>query len=176
MSTQSRTGKVRTTYEFIKAHRSTFSVQALCRVLDVAPSGYYAWLKQPLSNRALEDARLLRLIRASFVARQGCAPQKLRAPSFRRSRRLALKTILMMQPAENPRHHDAMTRGQLMPEALRSLGARWRLRQTGPQARMRAAPVVIGNPFLKHSPKMPFTEWEQPIQALSANWPISRSQ
>jgi putative transposase len=43
----------------------------LCRVLDVAPSGYYAWLKQPLSNRAREDARLLRLIRASFVASQG---------------------------------------------------------------------------------------------------------
>ena len=71
MSTPSRTGKVRTTYEFIKAHRRTFSVQALCRVLDVAPSGYYAWLKQPLSNRALEDARLLGLIRASFVASQG---------------------------------------------------------------------------------------------------------
>src|SRR5215218_10144005 len=71
MSTQPSTGKVRTTYAFIKAHRSTFSVQALCRVLDVAPSGYYAWLKQPLSNRALEDVRLLRLIRASFVASQG---------------------------------------------------------------------------------------------------------
>ena len=37
----------------------------------MAPSGYYAWLKQPLSRRAQEDARLLRLIRASFVASQG---------------------------------------------------------------------------------------------------------
>jgi HTH-like domain len=53
------------------AHRDTFSVQALCRVLDVAPSGYYAWLQQPLSHRAQEDARLLRLIRASYVASQG---------------------------------------------------------------------------------------------------------
>ena len=43
----------------------------MCRVLGVAPSGYYAWLKQPLSNRTREDARLLRLIRASFVASQG---------------------------------------------------------------------------------------------------------
>jgi len=71
MSKGPSTGRVRATYEFIKAHRGRFSVQALCRVLDVAPSGYYAWLKQPLSNRALEDARLLRLIRASFVASQG---------------------------------------------------------------------------------------------------------
>jgi putative transposase len=64
-------GRVRMTYEFIRTHGATFSVQALCRVLDVAPSGYYAWLKQPLSNRAREDTRLLRLIRASFIASQG---------------------------------------------------------------------------------------------------------
>lgn len=37
----------------------------------MAPSGYYAWLQQPISNRAQEDARLLRLIRASFVASHG---------------------------------------------------------------------------------------------------------
>jgi putative transposase len=71
MSTRASAGRVRTTYEFIKAHRAQYSAQALCRVLDVAPSGYYAWLKQPLSRRAQEDARLLRLIRASFVASQG---------------------------------------------------------------------------------------------------------
>jgi putative transposase len=43
----------------------------MCRVLEVAPSGYYDWLLQPISNRAQEDARLLRLIRASFVAGHG---------------------------------------------------------------------------------------------------------
>jgi hypothetical protein len=41
------------------------------RVLDVAPSGYDAWLKHPVSHRAQEDARLFRPIRASFVASQG---------------------------------------------------------------------------------------------------------
>lgn len=64
-------GRVRATYEFIKANRDRYSVQALCRVLEVAPSGYYDWLKEPISNRAQEDARLLRLIRASFVASHG---------------------------------------------------------------------------------------------------------
>jgi putative transposase len=43
----------------------------MCRVLEVAPLGYYDWLLQPLSNRAQEDARLLRLIRASFIASHG---------------------------------------------------------------------------------------------------------
>ena len=71
MSTQKHTGRVRSTYGFIKAHRSEYSVQMLCRVLGVAPSGYYEWLQQPLSNHAHEDARLLRLIRASFVASHG---------------------------------------------------------------------------------------------------------
>jgi hypothetical protein len=40
----------------------------MCRVLGVAPSGYDEWLQQPISNRGQEDARLLRLIRASFIA------------------------------------------------------------------------------------------------------------
>lgn len=71
MSTRKRTSRVRTTYEFIKANRTKFSVEAMCRILAVAPSGYYDWLKQPVSNRAQEDARLLRLIRASFIASQG---------------------------------------------------------------------------------------------------------
>ena len=64
-------GKVRATYEFIKAHRDEYSVQMMCRVLEVAPSGYYEWLQQLISNRAQEDARLLRLIRASFIASHG---------------------------------------------------------------------------------------------------------
>src|SRR5713101_6482052 len=71
MSTKPSAGRVRATYEFIKAHRDKYSVQMMCRVLGVASSGYYAWLREPISNRAQEDARLLRLIRASFVASHG---------------------------------------------------------------------------------------------------------
>lgn len=43
----------------------------MCEALGVTRSGYYAWLHNPISNRAEEDARLLRLIRASFKASQG---------------------------------------------------------------------------------------------------------
>ncbi len=66
-----QTSGVRAQYEFIKAHRHKHSVQAMCRLLGVAPSGYYAWLAQPMSAHGQEDARLLRLIRASFTASQG---------------------------------------------------------------------------------------------------------
>src|SRR6267378_1769968 len=71
MSTKPSTGRVRSTYAFIKAHRDQHSVQTMCRVLGVAPSGYYEWLQEPVCQRALEDVRLLRLIRASFVASHG---------------------------------------------------------------------------------------------------------
>src|SRR3954467_9155867 len=71
MSTAPTTKRVRTIYEVIKGHRNQHSVQFMCRVLDVAPSGYYAWLQQPLSNHAQEDARLLHLIQASFTASHG---------------------------------------------------------------------------------------------------------
>src|SRR5437660_8871875 len=71
MSMKPSTGRVRSVYEFIKAHREQYSVQMMCRVLGVAQSGYYEWLQQPISHRAQEDARLLRLIRASFVASHG---------------------------------------------------------------------------------------------------------
>ena len=30
----------------------------MCRVLEIHPSGFYGWLKQPESKRATEDKRL----------------------------------------------------------------------------------------------------------------------
>jgi len=65
------TNEVRGKYQFIKAHHGEHSVRMTCRLLNVAPSGCYAWLKNPRSDRAKEDARLLRLIRAPFKASQG---------------------------------------------------------------------------------------------------------
>ena len=68
MSTRLSSGKVRRIYEFIRANQQLHSVETMCRLLEVARSSYYAWLQQPVSRRAREDARLLRLIRASFAA------------------------------------------------------------------------------------------------------------
>jgi putative transposase len=58
-------------YRFIQSHQQEHAVQALCRVLGVARSGFYEWLERPMSDRAVEDQRLLELIRASNVASGG---------------------------------------------------------------------------------------------------------
>ena len=53
-------------YAFISAHSEEFGVRAMCRVLQVHFSGFYAWLKEPLSHRAREDVRQTELIRQAW--------------------------------------------------------------------------------------------------------------
>jgi putative transposase len=63
--------QVRLKYTFINAHRRECDTAMMCRLLDVSRSGFYQWLRNPLSNRAVEDQRLLGLIRAAYTASHG---------------------------------------------------------------------------------------------------------
>ena len=58
-------------YAFIREHQQEFSVLVMCRVLKINRSGFYAWLKQQLSNRAIENSRLLARIKEFYVASGG---------------------------------------------------------------------------------------------------------
>lgn len=53
-------------YAFVAEHRSQFSIRVMCRCLRIHPSGYYAWLNNPVSKRATEDARQTELIRTAW--------------------------------------------------------------------------------------------------------------
>ena len=53
-------------YTFIDQHRPIFSIRAMCRCLCVHPSGFYAWLKNPMCKRAEEDARQIDLIKEAW--------------------------------------------------------------------------------------------------------------
>ncbi len=49
-------------YAFVVRHRPLFSVRAMCRCLRIHPSGFYAWLKNPFSKRAIDDKRQTKLL------------------------------------------------------------------------------------------------------------------
>jgi putative transposase len=54
-------------FRLIDAAKEDFPVQRLCTVLDVSPSGYFAWRNCPVSRRRREDLVLLAYLRSSFA-------------------------------------------------------------------------------------------------------------
>jgi len=52
----------------VSAHQAVYPIATMCRLLDVSPSGYYAWVKRQPSRRARADALKLPqpLIRRRF--------------------------------------------------------------------------------------------------------------
>jgi hypothetical protein len=55
VSTKLSVGRIGSIYELIKANRDAFSVPPCVGLFDIAPSGHYAWVQKPISNRTHED-------------------------------------------------------------------------------------------------------------------------
>jgi len=128
MSKKSQDANVRKIYQFIKENHDKHNVRMMCRLLNVAPSGYYAWLKKPISDREKEDKRLLRLIRASFAASQGVygAPRvflDLREAgetcSKHRVARLMRENNIRAQPGYQTRRYVAGKPAELIPNLVK---------------------------------------------------------
>ena len=68
-------------FAFIDEEKATWPVDALCDVLAVSRSGFYAWRRRPTSTRALDDAQLVVDIKAAHRAGRGNygSPRVLRA-------------------------------------------------------------------------------------------------
>ena len=58
-------------FQFIDAAKENFPVTRQCQVLDVSPSGYFAWRSRPASPRQREDLVLLAQIRSAFARSHG---------------------------------------------------------------------------------------------------------
>ena len=128
MSRRSGDQGVRRRYEYIKANQHKYNVRMMCRLLGVARSGYYDWLKKPESDRTIEDKRLLRLIRASFAASQGVygAPRvflDLREAgetcSKHRVARLMRENNIRAQPGYRTRRYVAGKPAELIPDLVK---------------------------------------------------------
>ena len=72
-------------FRFIEDHRQAHPVSLMCRVLEVSPSGYYAWRGRPESARSATNRQLLADVRrlhacivvamAARVSTLHCAPR-----------------------------------------------------------------------------------------------------
>ena len=71
-------------FRFIRQHSTRHRVRTLCRVLGVSPSGYYAWLHRPESQRRREDRRLLHQIRVIHRQSRRSSAAPASTPSFER--------------------------------------------------------------------------------------------
>ena len=54
-------------FELIDQAKKDFPVQRLCKVLDVSPSGYFAWKARPGCRRQRDDMVLLAHVRSAFA-------------------------------------------------------------------------------------------------------------
>ena len=55
----------------MRANQADYPVATMCRVLEVSPSGYYAWLERAPSTRARADQALLTRICAIHERSRG---------------------------------------------------------------------------------------------------------
>jgi putative transposase len=60
-----------TVFQFVEREKADLPVRAMCRMLGVSPSGYYAWSGRLPSARAVEDATLTGAIRRAHVRGRG---------------------------------------------------------------------------------------------------------
>ena len=58
-------------YAFIRDNQHVWPIRRLCSTLDVHHSGYYAWLKQPISKTAKKRQQLSGLIKQFWLESGG---------------------------------------------------------------------------------------------------------
>lgn len=58
-------------FAFVHEHRSRWSVEGLCRVLQLSTRGYRAWVARPVSQRARTDLKVLAHIREQYSLSKG---------------------------------------------------------------------------------------------------------
>ncbi len=126
----------------MKAHRKSFSVERMAKVLEVSKSGYYAWLSRPESRRKKERRYLDVLVKAAFEASHG------RYGSLKISRELAAQG----NPYSRSRVADSMGR-----QGLRSKVRRKFVVTTDTKHNLKASPNLLNREFKVDRPNKVWT-------------------
>ena len=88
-------------FAFILTEKARFTVQVLCRALEVSPSGFYAWCRRPESAHAQRDRQLRVLIRASHEAsRRTYGSPRIHRDLREQGHRVSRKRVMRLQQAE----------------------------------------------------------------------------
>lgn len=127
-------------YAFIRDNNHFWPVRLLCRVLDVHPSGFYAWLQQPDSRRHHADLKLTGQIK-QFWLESGCV--------------YGYRKI----------HHDLRDTGQQCGvnrvwRLMKRAGIRAQVGYRSPRARKEEASIVTPNRLQRQfNPEAPDERW-----------------
>jgi putative transposase len=135
-------------YEFIAQHQQEYPISTMCRVLEVAVSGFYAWLRRAPSRRSQENTGLgERIVRIYQANRQVYGSPRIQAVLRAEGKRCGRKRVarLMREYGLNakPRKH--------------------RTRTTDSQHEQPVAPNLLNREF---SATAPNTKWVADITAI----------
>src|SRR5690606_29631142 len=124
-------------FEFVSAHQDRYPVATMCRVLGVSTSGYYAWRKRPVSERAETDRQLKIQIHQIHKRRRGSygAP-RVHAELIARAWRIGRKRVARL----------------MREEGLEGISRRRRRQTTRRQAGARRAPDLVDRNFTVQRP------------------------
>jgi putative transposase len=125
-------------HQFIETHRHSYSVKALCQVLNISTSGYYAARNRPLSYRSERQALLTAQIQVIHKgSRQTYGAPRVHAELVSQGERCSLNTVAKL-----------MHQAQMMPKAIR------RFRVTTKSKNTKASPHILNRAFHADGPNI----------------------
>jgi len=121
----------------VSANQALFSIRAMCRVLEVSASGYYAWRKRMMSVRAIEDEQLQQRIRTiHLLSRQTYGAPRIHAELQEQGTHIGRKRVARLMKVA----------------ALQGVSRRKSTRTTRRDRSARPAPDLVDRNFVADKP------------------------
>jgi putative transposase len=121
----------------VSANQAIFSIRAMCRVLEVSASGYYAWRQRMMSVRAKDDEQLQQRIRTiHLLSRQTYGAPRVHAELQEQGSHVGRKRVARLMRAAS----------------LQGVSRRKFIRTTRRDRSARPAPDLVDRKFIADTP------------------------